>query len=473
MNETFDFVVVGSGGGSMCAALVLRAAGKSVLILEKTELVGGTTAISGGVMWIPDNRFMKSRRGRGQPRASHRLPRYRAWVTTTTRRAPVASGDWPMSREAPNMIDFLASEGIRLRRLPSWPDYYAAPGESVPGRTVVSELFDINQLGEWKSRLRPGFLPVPANLDEAMQLPYMKRSWASKKTLARVIGRTIVSRLSGKHLVTAGQALQGQMLHPRCRPGRRFASTPASGSWWCEDGRVTGVVIEKNGAEWRIGARLGVLINAGGFSRNQRMLDQYIPGTSTEWTITAPGDTGEMIEEAVRIGAAIAQMDERVGNPVALPPGDTPVEARGGAGRHGEAALHRRGPDRRALYARVQFLYGDRPGDAGARQAGAGGSQLAGAGQPVPGKIHAGRHHARRQKAETLVLNQQFLAQRRHAGGAGRSLRHGSRPDCGHRWSASTALCATGATRISTAVTTSIPAGWATRCSRTPPRWAH
>ena len=59
MNESFDFVIVGSGGGSMCAALVLRQAGKRVLILEKTDLVGGTTAISGGVMWIPDNRFMK------------------------------------------------------------------------------------------------------------------------------------------------------------------------------------------------------------------------------------------------------------------------------------------------------------------------------------------------------------------------------------------------------------------------------
>ena len=90
---------------------------------------------------------------------------------------------------------------------------------------------------------------------------------------------------------------------------------PASSNCCVENGRVTGVVIDKNGADWRIGARLGVLINAGGFSRNQRMLDQYIPGTSTEWTTTAPGDTGEMIEEAVRIGAAIAQMDERVGNP--------------------------------------------------------------------------------------------------------------------------------------------------------------
>jgi 3-oxosteroid 1-dehydrogenase len=57
-DEMFDFVVVGSGGGSMCAGLVMRSAEKSVLILEKTNLVGGTTARSGGVMWIPNNPFM-------------------------------------------------------------------------------------------------------------------------------------------------------------------------------------------------------------------------------------------------------------------------------------------------------------------------------------------------------------------------------------------------------------------------------
>ena len=57
-DETRDFVVVGSGGGSMCAALVMRCAAKDVLVLEKTDLIGGTTARSGGVMWIPDNPFM-------------------------------------------------------------------------------------------------------------------------------------------------------------------------------------------------------------------------------------------------------------------------------------------------------------------------------------------------------------------------------------------------------------------------------
>jgi 3-oxosteroid 1-dehydrogenase len=49
MEETVDFLVVGSGGGSMCAGLVLRNAGKSVLILEKAAVVGGTTAKSGGI----------------------------------------------------------------------------------------------------------------------------------------------------------------------------------------------------------------------------------------------------------------------------------------------------------------------------------------------------------------------------------------------------------------------------------------
>jgi 3-oxosteroid 1-dehydrogenase len=86
------------------------------------------------------------------------------------------------------------------------------------------------------------------------------------------------------------------------------------------DGRVNGVVARIAGQDRRIGARLGVLINAGGFAHNQSMRDLYQPGTSADWTATGPGDTGEMIREMIRIGAAIAQMDEMVGNQVALPP---------------------------------------------------------------------------------------------------------------------------------------------------------
>ena len=309
----------------MCAALVMRAAGKSVLILEKTDLLGGTTAMSGGVMWIPDNRFMQSE---GIKDSQEDALSYLDTTIGEHADKPGASRQRRVTyvEQATKMIDFLVAKGIRLRRIPSWPDYHAAPGASVPGRTVVPQLFDINQLGEWKSRLRPGFLPLAANLDEAMQLPYMKRSRDAKKTLAKVIWRTLSSRLTGKHLATAGQALQGQMLHAAIQAGVEIRTNAGVKQLLLEEGRVTGVLIAKDGADWHVGARSGVLLNAGGFSRNQRMLDQYIPGTSADWTLTAPGDTGDMIEEAMRIGAATAQMDERVGNPMAFPPGSTPVK---------------------------------------------------------------------------------------------------------------------------------------------------
>ena len=85
-------------------------------------------------------------------------------------------------------------------------------------------------------------------------------------------------------------------------------------------GRVCGVVARIDGKERTIGARRGVLVNAGGFAHNQEMRDKYQPGTSAKWTATNPGDTGEMILEMMRHGAAVAQMEEMVGNQAAFPP---------------------------------------------------------------------------------------------------------------------------------------------------------
>ncbi len=319
MDENFDFVIIGSGGGSMCAALVLRAAGKRVLVLEKTGLVGGTTAISGGVMWIPNNRYM-AEAGIGD--SPDQALAYLDAVVGDDSDAPGAS---PARRktyieQAPKMVDYLVQQGIELRRVPTWPDYCALPGASDSGRTVVSEFFDLNRLGEWKDKLRPGFLPLPAYLEEAMQLPDMKRTWSAKKVLLRIIGRTLGNRLRGRNLCTAGQALQGQMLHAALEAGVDIRTDCAVTRLLEQDGRVAGVVVDSGGNEKTIGADLGVLINAGGFSRNQRMLDKYVPGVSEAWTKTAEGDTGEMIEAAQALGAAIAQMEERVGNPMALPP---------------------------------------------------------------------------------------------------------------------------------------------------------
>jgi 3-oxosteroid 1-dehydrogenase len=322
-NEEADFVVVGSGGGSMCSALVMRAAGKSVLILEKTDLVGGTTARSGGVMWLPNNRFMKRD---GVDDSFERAWTYLDALLGGQRDAP---GSTPARRrrylmEAPRMVDFLEGEGVRLTRVAEWPDYYdELPGGSIPGRTVVAELFNVKELGPWEKKLRPSFvqIPLPASLEEMLELPALKRSWRVKLLLLKLIGRAVVAKLTGKRWVAGGAALQGRMLQAALRAGADIRTESPVTGLIVEAGAVKGVLTVKDGRPWRVRARLGVLVNAGGFARNQAMRDRYIPGTSVKWTLVTPGDTGEMIEEMMSQGAAVAQMDERVGNQLTIPPG--------------------------------------------------------------------------------------------------------------------------------------------------------
>jgi 3-oxosteroid 1-dehydrogenase len=321
LDEIFDFVVVGSGGGSMCAALRLRAAGKSVAILEKTELVGGCTAMSGGVMWIPNNRFMREA---GIDDSVAKALTYLDALVAGDPPKPGAGADRRRTyvRESPRMVDFLVDQGIKLRRISWYPDYYdALPGGQPKGRTVVADLFDINELGAWKDRLRPASFALQAYMEELMQMPFLKRSWRAKRTLLRIGLRTLLAKLAGRHWVTAGAALQGRMLQAALRTGAHVQVNSSVKQLIIEDGRCTGVVTEREGRDWRIGARLGVLINAGGFARNQAMRDRFCRGTSTQWTNAPEGDTGEMILEAERIGAALGQMEERVGNPMSIPPG--------------------------------------------------------------------------------------------------------------------------------------------------------
>jgi 3-oxosteroid 1-dehydrogenase len=322
-DEFSDFVVVGSGGGSMCAGLVMRSSGKRVLILEKTALIGGTTSRSGGVMWIPNNPFLKRD---GIEDSFEKASTYLDSVSGGHADAPGASRERRQTyvTEAPAMVEFLGRQGVKLTRVQEWPDYYdERPGGLAQGRTVVAELFNVNELGAWKEKLRPSFIkaPVPANLEEMMELPALKRSWRVKFLLMKLVLRGVRAKLTGKEWVAGGAALQGRMLQAALRTGVEIRTDSPVSELVVEDGVVKGVVTVKEGRPWRVGARLGVLVNAGGFAHNQGMRDRYQPGISVKWTMAAPGDTGEMIEEMMRHGAAIAQMEERVGTQVTLPPG--------------------------------------------------------------------------------------------------------------------------------------------------------
>jgi len=320
MDETFDFVVVGSGGGSMCAGLVMRNAGKDVVILEKTDMLGGSTARAGGVMWIPANRFM------AEDGVKDSVEQGEEYLNAVVEAQP---GDAPgTSREkrrayiveANNMIDFLMRQGVPFERAPHWPDYYDDRAGGTPGRTVHAKLFNVNELGAWRDKLRANKFQIPARIFDATLLPLIRVSWKSRFIALKVGIKGVMAKLTGKHWVTAGAALQGRMLQAALKAGVDLRLDAPVKEVIIADGRVVGVLTEKDGKPWRIGARNGVLLNAGGFARNQEMRDKYIPHTKTGWSHTAPGDTGDMHREMMRIGAAMGQMEEMVGNQMTLPP---------------------------------------------------------------------------------------------------------------------------------------------------------
>jgi len=320
-DETHDFVVAGSGGGSMCAALLMRSLGKSVLILEKTDYVGGTTARSGGVMWIPNNPFMARD---GVEDSYEKATAYLDSVVGDHNDTPGATRERRETyvTQAPRMIDFLLAQGIKLTRVPYWPDYYDdRPGGSIAGRTVVADIFDTNQLGAWRAKLQPGFLNMPAMLDDALKIRTLKQSWSGRRMMFKIAFATLFAKLRGQHWVSAGAALQGRMLQAALKAKVDIRTDSPVSELIVEDGAVTGVVTLRDGQPWRVGARAGVLVNAGGFSHNQRMRDRYQPGTQSAWSVVTKGDTGEMIEEMMRHGAAIAQMEEMVGYQTMTPPG--------------------------------------------------------------------------------------------------------------------------------------------------------
>jgi 3-oxosteroid 1-dehydrogenase len=320
-DETFDFVIVGSGGGSMCAALVVKSMGFEPLILEKTDLFGGTTAKSGGIMWVPNNRFMKRD---GIVDSTEQAMTYLDHVVGDHDDTPGATRERRLAyvTEAPRMLDFLVDQGIELNRHSYWPDYYDdQPGGLKEGRAVFAELFDARVLGPARTRLRPNFVPLPIKSQEMWELPLFKRTWLGKLTLAKLALRMAMAKLTGAHWLGSGAALQGRMYHRALQAGVGMRTNAGVDRLVSnEDGRIAGVLATIDGKERKIAARFGVLINAGGFAHNQAMRDKYQPGTSAQWTATCPGDTGEMIQEMMRLGAAIAQMEEMVGNQAALPP---------------------------------------------------------------------------------------------------------------------------------------------------------
>jgi 3-oxosteroid 1-dehydrogenase len=317
-DETFDFVIAGSGGGGLVAALAAAEAGLKPVIVEKQQFVGGSTAMSGGVIWMPDNPLM---RAEGVPDSYADGLAYLEAVV-----GPPDDGSSLARREAfltegPRMLSFIQRQGVKLERCEGYSDYYdTRAGGSARGRSVEGVPWDGRQLGQWHDKINPGMargLGLVVKTNEIRNLAAFARSPKSFSVAARVVLRTYLSRLRGRDLLTNGMSLVGQLTKLIVDSGIELWLNTAVEELIVEGGRVTGIRATRDGLPVFVQGTRGVLLAAGGFERNAEMRGKYSGDQPNDgrWTHGNPGNTGEVLEAAIALGAKTDYLDEAVWNP--------------------------------------------------------------------------------------------------------------------------------------------------------------
>jgi 3-oxosteroid 1-dehydrogenase len=232
---------------------------------------------------------------------------------------------------APEMVAYMLRHShLQLELNLAYPDYYPdRPGAMPGGRALDPGIYPGRRLGPLLQQLRPRPYNLPLELvfttTDVKQVALFARSFRNLLTTGKVFMRTLWGRATGARLLCLGQALVAPLrlsLHERGVPV--WLNTRVE-QLVVEDGRVMGAAAEREGQPITIRANRGVVLAAGGFARNKEMREKYQRSPiSAEWTLAAPGDTGDAIRMGLELGAAIDLMEEAWWGPTSLPPGGQP-----------------------------------------------------------------------------------------------------------------------------------------------------
>jgi 3-oxosteroid 1-dehydrogenase len=292
----FDVIVVGSGAAGLTAALVAATEGGSVIVLEKSRFFGGTTALSGGMVWIPLNRQMEEL---GIYDDREQALRYLRALTCGKTSDAMLETLVDRGREA---LDFLESEGgVRFWALEGFPDYHPEwDGGCDGGRGLEPIPCPEAILGT----LAPALRPLEAWAATTRQLEDWRRS-------------RIPIEIDGD-LLTRGRALVGPLLRACADRGVTLVTDAAAVRLSHDHGRVTGVVMDE-GIE--VVAEAGVVLACGGFEWSNEMVERYLTDP-IESSCTPSENTGDGIRMAAKVGALLGNMHEAWWQPQVCLPGD-------------------------------------------------------------------------------------------------------------------------------------------------------
>src|ERR1700710_796944 len=262
LKQAYDVVVVGAGGAGMTAALAAARQGLDTVLVEKSSYFGGSTARSGGGVWIPGNYALKAAGEADDPGESKRY--LEAIVGDVV---PKERRDTFIDR-GPEVMDFVRDQTpVRFAWVPQYSDYLPeSPGGRSRGRSVEPIPMDCRFLGDELVHLHPPYSKAPANLI-VTQADFRKISLGMRTirgpiTMAKIIFRRIVSSLRGRKMYAMGNALAIGL-----RKGLDDAGVPLEfGTDLCdlvvEDGRVVGVTVMRQGVERTIRATRGVILGS-------------------------------------------------------------------------------------------------------------------------------------------------------------------------------------------------------------------
>lgn len=299
--EAFDVVVLGSGCAGMMAALSAADHGASVCLLEKADVLGGTTALSSGVAWLPANRYQAEH---GVEDSAAEARAYLEALSHGLIRPEMAEA---FIDTVNPMLDWVeARTPLRMRLVPGYPDYHPEHPGGKPGggRSTEPELFSFHELGEWADR----FLGTRRSM-------YVGETPVGGGT--GFLTPEEEARRAEHALEGLGRGLLGALLRGLLDHDVTVRTSAAAVRLLTDDGRVTGVLL----ADGRtVRARYGVVLATGGFERDEELVRAFLRGPLRH-PAGAPGNTGDGLRMAMRVGAQLGVMREAWWVPVVTLPG--------------------------------------------------------------------------------------------------------------------------------------------------------
>lgn len=312
MTSVVDVLVVGSGGGGMTAALTADASGLETLVIEKSCYFGGSTALSGGGIWVPG---APAQRREGYAPSPDGVVEYLRQITgglvsDARIRQYVES--------APEMMEFLErlSPWFEFVWKPGYADYYPElPGGSALGSTINVPPIDLRKLGQDEQNLLQPLALAPKGIwlgpKELRSFYQVRQSWVGKVVLLKLIWRMIRARVFDERIAVIGQSLVARLrLAMKERGIPLWLGSPMTKLLTDTDGAVTGAMVERDGTQQRISARCGVILATGGFDHDLAWRKEHQPVIDRDWSFGNPAAVGDGIRAGQQVGAATELLDE-------------------------------------------------------------------------------------------------------------------------------------------------------------------